>query len=168
MYFSRNPPPLEQEKHQTSPQDPSNGNGTSIPSQNLRMTKRGLEWRTAFASGRVHLFLSSAMSRTSYDRYALISKLMTRNHLFIGFLNRYLTVFSPEGRLYQVGSSQHPHIMRKQLPNIHLCRICLQGHLRFRSYGCRCQRKRYSSRDHTKESSRTCFASIFTNFTNAH
>jgi hypothetical protein len=74
--------------------------------QDFGMSKRGSEVAHRIRVWPRH-FLSSTMSRTSYDRYGHISFADEYNGLCNLLLHRYLTVFSPEGRLYQVGSCQN-------------------------------------------------------------
>jgi hypothetical protein len=66
---------------------------------------------------------------------------------------RYLTVFSPEGRLYQVGSS-HSSIPSPGQVLIKPRRIRLQSHLRLRSHIRLSTGERHSSGNHTEETPR--------------
>ena len=64
------------------------------------------------------------MSRTSYDRYT-ISSLSELVDLLV--CSRYLTVFSPEGRLYQVGEQRL--LLYLLISLTYRGRVCVQSNI---------------------------------------
>lgn len=70
---------------------------------------------------------------------------------------RYLTVFSPEGRLYQVGKGlKSVNLQFIMLINPH--RICIQGYIGVWTYSHCDPRQGYSSSNYTEESTRMFFS----------